>query len=224
MLVLKSAADGGDGTFASVAKICDRLPHSSPDLIPVLLQTDWPFDRYLLARVLYCSSPPLCPVHRLSECKLSRPPDRSLGEEFYKRPVLFLNKDNQTEMIFSRGALIRSPRGRRPASIPKLTKIQCEALDAVHFAAEEVSHKIKYQEGDLLLFNNRRILHGRDAFTDAAEGSQRHMLRFWLKDEAMAGSPPDSALQKVWGNIFSRDVECEGHCEERHWPSVPDPS
>jgi hypothetical protein len=127
-------------------------------------------------------------------------------------------------MVFSRGALIRSPRGQRPLDIPKLTRIQCEALDAVHFAAAEAAHKIQYREGDLLLFNNRRILHGRDGFTDAGGAGQRHMVRLWLKDEEMAGRPSDLALQKLWDNIFASDGENERQHQERHWPSVPDPS
>lgn len=121
-------------------------------------------------------------------------------------------------MIFSRGALIRSPRGQRPLGIPKLTRIQCEALDAVHFAAADAAHRIQYQEGDLLLFNNRRILHGRDGFTDAAE--KRHMIRLWLKDEEMSGKPPDLALQKLWNNIFIRDEKNN----DEGWPMTSDPS
>jgi hypothetical protein len=132
-------------------------------------------------------------------------------------------------MVFSRGALIRSSQGQQAPDIPKLTRIQCEALDAVHFAAAETAHRIQYREGDLLLFNNRRILHGRDAFTDAAGADQvqgyslsrRHMVRLWLKDEQMAGRPPNSALQVLWGKIFAGE---EGVEEERGWPSVPDPS
>jgi hypothetical protein len=134
---------------------------------------------------------------------------------------LFLNDENQPEMVFSRGALIRSPRGQRPLSIPKLTRVQCEALDAVHFAAAEAAHTIQYQEGDLLVFNNRRILHGRNAFADTRGAGQRHMVRLWLKDEEMAGKPADLTLQRLWGKTFVRGDEDER--QERHWPSVPDP-
>ncbi|KAJ5774087.1 hypothetical protein N7457_008983 [Penicillium paradoxum] len=190
MFVFCSAANGGDGTFAPVSTIYNKLMQSSPDLIPVLLESDWPFDR-------------------------------SSGEIFYKRPVMFLNDDQQPEMVFSRGALIRSARGQRPLSIPKLTRVQCEALDAVHFAAVEATHTIQYQEGDLLIFNNRRILHGRNAFADTGDTGQRHMVRLWLKDEELAGKPTNLALQKLWDKTFARGNE--GGYHERHWPSVPDP-
>lgn len=108
--------------------------------------------------------------------------------------------------------------------LPKLTRIQCEALDAVHFAAESSVHRIQYREGDLLFFNNRRILHGRDSFLDTADIGQRHMLRLWLKDEEMAGTPSDPNLQKLWGNIFAVKEDGEyGRREDLDWPIMPDP-
>lgn len=47
MFVFCSAAKGGDGTFAPVSTIYNKLKQSSPDLIPVLMQSDWPFNKYV---------------------------------------------------------------------------------------------------------------------------------------------------------------------------------
>jgi len=192
MFVFAPAAFGGDGTFASVSTIYNELAKSSPDLLDVLALPDWPFDR---------------------------PPDKS--GTFYKRPVMFMN-NGEPEMIFSRGALIQSPRGQRPLEIPKLTRIQTEALDAVQVAASKVAHRIQYQAGDMLLFNNRKILHGRDSFVDAQEGCKpRHIVRLWLQDEELAGKPP-SSLQKLWDNVFAGEEK--GEHEDKLWPQAPDPS
>lgn len=128
--------------------------------------------------------------------------------------------NGQPEMIFSRGALIQSPRGQRPLEIPKLTRIQTEALDAVQVVASKVAHRIQYQSGDMLLFNNRKILHGRDSFVDAREGYKpRHIIRLWLRDEELAGKPP-SSLQRLWDNVFAGEEK--GECEDKLWPQAPD--
>jgi hypothetical protein len=134
---------------------------------------------------------------------------------------MFMN-NGEPEMIFSRGALIQSPRGQRSLEIPKLTRIQTEALDAVQIAASKVAHRIQYQAGDMLLFNNRKILHGRDSFVDARESYQpRHIIRLWLQDEELAGKPP-SPLQKLWDNVFTGEEI--GEREDKLWPQAPDPS
>ena len=45
MFVFGTAAQGGHGTFAPVSTIYNELASSSPDLLTVLNQPDWPFDR-----------------------------------------------------------------------------------------------------------------------------------------------------------------------------------
>lgn len=149
-----------------------------------------------------------------------RPPDRKGLEGnglYYRRPIMFMN-NGAPEMAFSRGALIRSPRGCRPIGIPDITPFQNDALDAVYFAAIKHIHRIHYQGGDILFFNNRKLLHGRDAFCDESGGS-RHMLRLWMKDEEMAGPPLHPALQYQWATIFS--TISSSTTEEFQWPMQP---
>ena len=149
-----------------------------------------------------------------------RPPDNQ--DEYYQRQIMFFGKSGEPEMMFSRGALIRSPYGFRPSGIPDLTRIQSVALDAVHFTAESTMCTIRYQKGDIVFFNNRRILHGREGFSNGSGAAQakRHILRLWLRDEEMSGPPP-RPLAKSWERALKRAAigkESEGV----RWPRIPD--
>ena len=41
--------------------------------------------------------------------------------------------------------------------------------------------EMHYQPGEAVLWNNRRIVHRRDAFTDG-DGEKRLLLRMWIAD------------------------------------------
>jgi hypothetical protein len=192
MFVVQASAKGGQGIFCPVASICSELAATRPDLLEELAKPEWPFDR---------------------------PPD-GVGA-FYRRPLLFPNETTAApEMIFSRGALISSPQGFRPAGLPSLTLRQNVALDAVHFAASSKALRLEYQPGDVLFFNNRRVLHGREAFEDGGGASgNRHLLRLWLRDEDLAGTPPPP-LNRLWEErlVAPRSGEEAG---EAAWPLAP---
>ncbi|KAK4146227.1 uncharacterized protein C8A04DRAFT_35207 [Dichotomopilus funicola] len=142
-----------------------------------------------------------------------------------RRPVLFLGAvSGAPEMLFSRGSLVRSG---------CLTMAQNAALDAVHFAARDAACSIQYAAGDVLFFNNRRVLHGREAFLDGCglrrpgeeerpEGLERkrYMLRLWLQDEQRAGIPP-APMAAIWERTFAEHGH-RGHDEG--WPLEPDRS
>lgn len=196
MFVIQASANGGHGIFCPVASIYNELATTRPDLLSELAKPDWPFDR---------------------------PPD-GVGD-FYRRPVMFLGDVSAApEMVFSRGALVRSPQGFRPSNIPLLTRRQGAALDALHFTAASLAYRVEYQKGDVLFFNNRRILHGREAFQDEGNG-KRHLLRLWLRDEELAGTPPPP-LDKVWEGGFAAgdeaSIEARNEAEDAaRWPLVP---
>ncbi|KAF2177438.1 Clavaminate synthase-like protein [Zopfia rhizophila CBS 207.26] len=136
----------------------------------------------------------------------------------YRAPMFF--NHGKPEMIFSRGALIQSSRFHRPKEMPDLTEKQGIALDAIQFVAEQVQTKIEWKNGDLVFFNNKRLLHGRDAFTDSSGVPARHMLRLWLKAGGWDCSLPE-ALQKRWNKIF-RGVDESTDDEQKQWPLEPD--
>ncbi|KAK3990434.1 hypothetical protein QBC44DRAFT_368965 [Cladorrhinum sp. PSN332] len=198
MFVIRPAPHGGgDGLFASVDSVYGHLYRHHPDLLLELIRPDhdWPFYE----------------------------PNRA---------VMFLGpKSDAPEMLFSRGLL-----GQHT-----ITPKQRAALDAVESAAGAVSFKVQYQAGDMVFFNNRRILHAREAFSIsdpsclvtsstslgvgeeggiisnasmAGDGdkppARRHMLRLWLADPALAGTPP-------WGDHNRGRL----HVSDGEWPEGP---
>ncbi len=105
--------------------------------------------------------------------------------------------------------------------MPKLTEEQCRALDAVHFAATENLHIEPWLTGDLVFFNNRRVLHGREAFIDPPEGKggERHILRMYLGDEELGGPPPEH-IKVLYDWVYKKDWRSE----EEDWPLEPNPA
>ncbi|OCL06212.1 Clavaminate synthase-like protein [Glonium stellatum] len=188
MFVLKAASKGGAGIFAPVLSVYNILVSTCPDLLPILCRPDWPF--------------------------YDRPPNNNV---YHERPIMYMDGSGP-EMIFSRGSLMDSPRSKRPPGIKALTDIQAEALDAVHFAATDAGFKLNYETGDMIYFNNRKILHGRENFDDREDISEgRHILRLWLQDYEMAG-PPLKPLSAYWERIFNTVDEAK---EELRWPLEP---
>ena len=57
-------------------------------------------------------------------------------------------------------ALPRSP------NIPPITEAQAEALDALHFLAEQFHVGLDFRQGDIQYVNNLSIFHARDEFKD----------------------------------------------------------
>lgn len=110
----------------------------------------------------------------------------------------------------------------RSADIPPITEAQAEALDALHFLAEEHSAALDFQKGDVQYVNNLSIFHARNGFTDApgkelvslnnarvvANSDRRHLLRLWLRDPENAWQTPEP-LQHRWDTVFKDVTEDE---------------
>ncbi|KAL1843462.1 hypothetical protein VTJ49DRAFT_1572 [Mycothermus thermophilus] len=194
MFVVQPSLSGGHGFFSPVATVYNKLVTHRPDLLHELAAPNWPF-----------AGP-------------------GAGHQaVIRRPVMFLGPaSGAPEMLFSRGALIRS--ASSAASMPCLTPAQNAALDAVHFAARDAACRVEYTAGDVLFVNNRRVLHGRESFHDGPQlsgsssgGLKRHMLRLWLQDEEYAGIPP-APIADVWATRFA-DHDHKEHDEG--WPLQP---
>lgn len=90
---------------------------------------------------------------------------------------------------------------------------QVEAINALHVAGQEVARRIDFHRGDMLFFNNLRMMHARDGFIDGDEDentTRRYLLRLILKDERNADSweiPPE--LKRTWEELYDHDDEEE---------------
>jgi hypothetical protein len=54
----------------------------------------------------------------------------------------------------------------RSSDIPPITEAQAEALDALHFLADQFSLTLDFQKGNVQYVNNLSIFYARDAFVD----------------------------------------------------------
>ncbi|HEY0167686.1 MAG TPA: TauD/TfdA family dioxygenase [Jatrophihabitans sp.] len=80
--------------------------------------------------------------------------------------------------------------GHRHPHVPALTPRQVAALDALDALLDdpEVQSSIRLEPGQLIVINNRSLLHGRTAFVDAPDGGPRRlMLRTWIQRTERAG-------------------------------------
>ncbi|KAI0123987.1 hypothetical protein BJ170DRAFT_69118 [Xylariales sp. AK1849] len=84
--------------------------------------------------------------------------------------------------------------------VPDLTSNQQMALADMQKAAEKHQLKLNNRPGDLLYINNWSILHAREAYRDA-ETSSRHLVRLWLRNEALGWPVPDS-MRDPWDSAF----------------------
>lgn len=125
---------------------------------------------------------------------------------YHRRPLLFFEQ-GRVILNFARRLLTGSPDSPRTLRIPPMTEAQAEALDAVHFIAEENCLKIAMERGEIRYINNLAVLHRRDAFTDS-EHTQRHLVRLWLRDSRQAWPIP-SGLQMASDRIFAGPYDAE---------------
>lgn len=141
--------------------------------------------------------------------------DEFWNGEYHKRPLLYNFAHHGPGFQFSRRPLTGSHFSPHHPSVPAMTELQAEALDAVYFIAKENALELTLQPGDMLLINNFAMLHARSGFADdVAAGRQRHMLRLWLRNEERMWETPRE-LERI-------SYECYGDHEHRRDRAVWD--
>ena len=92
---------------------------------------------------------------------------------------------------------------QRFADAPRLSALQCEALDLFDALANDAAlmMTMALQSGDMQFVNNHSLLHDRTAFEDWPEPERRrHLLRLWLAPtDAVRALPPVYAQR--YGNV-----------------------
>lgn len=81
------------------------------------------------------------------------------------RPLLY-NEDGHIILQYSRRHFTGYGSQKRTQHIPPISEAQAEALDALHFTAENHSLGLNFQKGDIQYINSLGLLHSRDAFQD----------------------------------------------------------
>lgn len=119
------------------------------------------------------------------------------------RPLLF-HEGGRIMMNLSPDRLRPPVEYLERSGLPRASRAQCVALDAIDFLAERHHIKLKLQPGDLLFFNNLGLLHSRKQYRDAPNQS-RHLVRLWLRNSELGWKIPKPLLPE-WHRVFDDDV------------------
>ncbi|KAJ6782224.1 hypothetical protein PWT90_10205 [Aphanocladium album] len=127
-------------------------------------------------------------------------------------PVLQYHDGNMI-INFGRTALMGSASHPRPASLPQLTPIQMEALDAIEAIAKATQLEMKTMAGDMHFINNFTVLHRREGFVDGQMANEkRHLVRMRLRDDELGWAVPEE-LQSEWAKAFGKAGSKVWHIE-----------
>lgn len=155
LLCVRAAKFGGSLRLVPVERLWARL-EAKPDVL-ALLQQDFHFDRR---------------------------GDQLPGEPATTRkPVLFTTENGQRAVTYLRQYI---EVGHNRPGVAALTPRQRDALDAFDSALDdpELAIEGRMAEGELAVFNNLRMLHGRTAFDDYPDaGRTRLLYRTWVRAE-----------------------------------------
>ncbi|ORY71330.1 uncharacterized protein BCR38DRAFT_331655 [Pseudomassariella vexata] len=138
------------------------------------------------------------------------------GASFVLSPLLAYHKD---KLILSVDPCrVGPPPSACAGPVPSLTTEQHDALAALQMAAHENQVPIDSQPGDFVYINNWSMLHAREPYQDG-ETSARHLVRMWLRNEALAWEIPTS-MRVPWESSFGETAK---RVTNREYPIVPMP-
>jgi hypothetical protein len=129
------------------------------------------------------------------------------------RPLLYKLSSGEFAISASRARLTGTPTRPRPEHMAPLSNLQLESLDALHAVGKQVAERFNFRSGDVIFYDNRRMMHARDAYVDGDEENnqtKRYLLRLILKDERNASQwelPPQ--LKDVWSELYDHELEEE---------------
>ncbi|KAH7138318.1 TfdA family taurine catabolism dioxygenase TauD [Dendryphion nanum] len=181
LLCLEEAAEGGESKLSSSWKVYNEIADTRPDLIRTLAEP-WPVETF-----------------------------GSQSARFVNRPLLHYQPptpETPARLIiqYARRTFTGFQGLPRSTDIPPITEAQAEALDTLHFLAEKHALSLGFKKGDIQFANNLSIFHARDGFVNSVD-KQRHLVRFWLRDEEFAWKTPE-ILQGRWDAVY-KDVDAE---------------
>ncbi|KAM6495155.1 hypothetical protein JOM56_009778 [Amanita muscaria] len=172
LMSLGTAAEGGTSRLSSSSRVYNELATTRPDLVKVLSEP-WHHDRS----------------------------DVGNAAGYSTRPLLYY-EDGHVVIQYSRRRFTGYGPQKRSTHVPPLTEAQAEALDAVHFLAEQFSVGLNFQKGDVQYINSLGLLHARDAFRDDDDVHVRHLIRLWLRNDELAWKTP-GPLEGIWKRLYS---------------------
>lgn len=82
----------------------------------------------------------------------------------------------------------------------------------MHVVGQEVARRFAFRSGDIVFFNNLRMLHARDSFVDGCgehNTTKRYVMRLILKDDGNRGWELPSELNEKWRELYDHQDEEE---------------
>ncbi|KAL2869466.1 TauD/TfdA family dioxygenase [Aspergillus lucknowensis] len=191
LYVQDTAHNGGESILSPAAAVYNEMAATRPDVIHTLAAKTWVYDKD--------KEPTTWPT----------------------RSLLFPEPTHGPFFCFSRQKVTGSDNYPLSPSVPPMTEAQAEAIDMIHYLGEKHGLTVKLERGDMLLYNNLALLHGRNGFTDVptveGEGQKRHVLRLWMRNSELAWKTPPG-LERDWFLVY-------GDSERRakaHWGIRPE--
>ncbi len=170
LMCVRNGIDGGVSKLASIPTIYNEFLKRRPDLLELLFQDYWRM----------------------------RPKDEDgvFAQPYFALPV-FGMRDGKITSQYSRTYVEQA---QEIEAVPRLTKLQDEALDLLAEIAEATCLYSPFEPGDIQLLNNHVIYHGRTAYADdVAAGRARLLFRLWLATPNSRALP--DGFDRFWGDI-----------------------
>jgi len=111
-----------------------------------------------------------------------------LGRESVRRPILKKGTDDACEIQYAREYI---DLGHNLPQAPSLDNVQREVLKELDdiLKRTELQHHRRLARGDVVVIDNRHVLHARTAFEDSPSQSRRCMMRLWISRAIAAAVP-----------------------------------
>ncbi len=172
LLCYRPAASGGVSVVVSALAIHNQIAATHPEYLPILYRGFHYHRRGEEAR----DAEPVTP-HRV--------------------PV-FSEMGGNTSVFYVREILQNAATERgEPLSAEEVA-----ALDCFDACAREQSIRFTLESGDMMLMNNRKVLHARTKFVDGdGAEQQRHLMRLWLD---LWDAPPEVEELQIYENAGGR--------------------
>ncbi|RMJ21845.1 hypothetical protein PHISP_07279 [Aspergillus sp. HF37] len=158
LLCIARALQGGESDLVSSHHLYNTLAAERPDVLDLLTQPIWYFDR---------------------KGEISRAQD-----EYIRSSVVYLERDTINPRVYTKWDpyYIRSLTRLSDAGIiPPLSSAQHEALTVLESTSARLALHMILDVGDIQFLANSHVLHARTAYTDhAPPAPRRHLMRLWL--------------------------------------------
>ncbi|KAF2098518.1 taurine catabolism dioxygenase TauD [Rhizodiscina lignyota] len=186
LLCIARALEGGESDICSTHHVFNILQRERPDVIDLLTQPIWYFDRK---------------------------GETSQGQEEYLRNCVMYMETGEDGRVYTKWDpyFVRSlTRFSDKGIVPPLSEKQKEAMQVLEDTCNRLALHMILEVGDIQFLSNNHVLHARTAYVDhPPPHPRRHLMRLWLAVPDTEGGwklPMPDTHEKKRGGIQVDDV------------------